>query len=121
MKSAPSEGPPSNSFPPGQLASGPGAAAAAPELLQLLLVAGEQVAVTVGDAGNGARRGAVGGLVGALVGHVLPELPAAVRPGKRHLGLLARVGDPQVALRQDRITGDRYRLDAAPRAFAIGP
>src|ERR1700757_4452047 len=79
----------------GRIGSGPGAAAAAPELLQLLFVAGEQVAVTVGDAGNGARRGAVGGLVGALVGHVLPELPAAVRPGKRHLGLLARVGDPQ--------------------------
>jgi len=76
--------------------------------MQRLAVAGEQVAVAVGDAGHGARCGAVGGIAVGLVGEILPELPAAIRPGIGHLRLFAMVGEPEIAARQDRVGADRF-------------
>ena len=107
------------------LSGGRNLAPARPLLLQKRascgLVAGEQVAVAMGDAGNGARRRAIGGGLDALVGDVLPEPPAAIGPGIGHLGLLVVVGQPEVALRQDRIGADRLGPDAAADTLAVGP
>src|SRR5690348_3599143 len=79
----------------------------APVSMQLHSVAGEQVAVAVGDAGNGARDGAVGRVALALVGGVLPEPPAATGPRVGHHRILTRVGQPQVALGEDGVGTDR--------------
>src|SRR6185437_8621032 len=91
--------------------------------MQLLGVAGEQIAVAVGDAGNGARDGAVGGVALALVGGILPESPAATGPRVGHHRILAWIGQPEIALGEDGAGADRLAQPdaAAPGLLAVGP
>src|SRR6185437_5706241 len=95
----------------------------APVSMQFLGVAGKQVAVAMGDAGNRARDRAEGGVALALVGGVLPEPPAATGPRVGHYRILAWIGQPEIALGEDGVGAHRLAQPdtPAPGLLAVGP
>ena len=66
---------------------------------------------------------AVGGAARTLVAGILPEPPAARRPGQRDLGRIVVVGDPQAAAREDRVRRDPGAEAEAGigQRIAVGP
>src|SRR5215210_5686057 len=96
---------------------------AVPEPVEGVGIAGEQIAITIGDAGHRPRLRAVSDVGFGLVGSVLPELPAAIGPCPGDLGLLAIVGQPEIAARQQRTGLHRLaQAEPTPTIFlAVGP
>src|ERR1700737_3094629 len=78
-----------------------GSGAAIPETVERRLIAGEQVAVAMGNACDRPGCVAVSGVALGLVGGILPEAPTLLRPGGGQLGLLPMVGQPQIATREE--------------------